>query len=166
MHDRSPVTTFLFTDIEGSSRLWDREPERMRAALARHDTIARSIVEQGGGAIVKMTGDGIYAVFSDPADAVAAGLRLQQTLVDPDATGGVALRVRTGIHAGVCERRDGDFFGTVVNRAARIMSVAHGGQVLVSLAVASLAADRLPAGVTLRDLGPIRLRDLEMSEHV
>ena len=166
MHDRSPVTTFLFTDIEGSSRLWDREPERMRAALARHDTIARSIVEQGGGAIVKMTGDGIYAVFSDPADAVAAGLRLQQALVDPDATGGVALRVRTGIHAGVCERRDGDFFGTVVNRAARIMSVAHGGQVLVSLAVASLAADRLPAGVTLRDLGPIRLRDLEMSEHV
>ena len=166
MHDPAPVTTFLFTDIEGSSRLWDREPERMRAALARHDSIARSIVEEGGGLVVKMTGDGIYAAFPDPADAVAAGLRLQHALVDPAATGGVALGVRTGIHAGVCERRDGDFFGTAVNRAARIMNAAHGGQVLISLAVASLAADRLPPGVTLRDLGPIRLRDLETPEHV
>lgn len=166
MHDPAAVTTLLFTDIEGSSRLWDREPERMGTALARHDAIARSVVEEGGGAIVKMTGDGIYAAFSDPADALAAGLRLQQALADPEATGGVALRVRTGIHAGVCERRDGDFFGPAVNRAARLMSIAHGGQVLISRAAASLAADRLPAGATLRDLGAIRLRDLETPEHV
>ncbi len=162
----SAPTTFLFTDIEGSSLLWDRDPERMRTALARHDEIARSVVRQSGGVVVKTTGDGIHAVFENPADAVLGALRLQQAIADPRATGDVPLSVRCGIHTGVCEERDGDFFGSAVNRAARLMSAAHGGQVLLSMAVVSLAGDRLPAGSHLRNLGNVRLRDLATPEQV
>ena len=164
---RSPsVVTFLFSDIEGSSRLWAQEPERMQPALARHDALVRKVVERNHGVIVKMTGDGVHAAFEDPLDAVDAALQLQQALADPDATSGIALRVRCGLHAGVVERRDNDFFGSPVNRAARIMAAAHGGQVLLSQAVAALIGDRLPRGVTLCDLGSVRLRDLARPEHV
>ena len=160
------VATFLFTDIEGSTRLWEQQPDQMRPALACHDAIVRGAVESNRGAVVKMIGDGAHAVFEDPLDAVAATLRLQQGLADPQATHGIALRVRCGLHVGVVERRDNDFFGTVLNRAARIMGTAHGGQVLLSQAVATLVGDRLPAGVALRDLGAVRLRDLASAEHV
>ena len=166
MHGQSAVTTYLFTDIEGSTRLWEREPERMRPALARHDVLTHEAVEQNGGRVVKTTGDGFHAVFDDPLDALAATLHLQLSLADPEATAGVPLRVRCGLHAGVDERRDNDFFGPVVNRAARIMSSAHGGQILVSQAVVALIADRLPPDVSLRDLGRVRLRDLTNSELV
>ena len=138
----------------------------MRPALARHDAIARSAVEDNRGVVVKMSGDGVHAAFEDPLDALGATLQLQQALADPEVTHGVALQVRCGLHAGFAERRDNDFFGSAVNRAARIMSVAHGGQVLVSQAVAALVGDRLPAGVALRDLGAVRLRDLASPEYV
>jgi predicted ATPase/class 3 adenylate cyclase len=160
------VTTYLFTDIEGSTRLWEQEPERMRQALARHDAITRAAVEGNRGVVVKMSGDGAHSAFEDPLDALAATLELQRMLADPVATNGVPLRVRCGIHVGVSERRDNDFFGPPVNRAARIMSIAHGGQVLLSEAAAALVRERLPAGVTLRDLGAARLRDLSNVEHV
>ncbi len=166
MHDTTAVTTILFTDIEGSTRLWDQEPERMRPALARHDAIARRAVEGHGGIVVKMTGDGLYAAFPDALDAVTATLELQQALADPEATGGVPLRVRCGLHAGVVEHRDNDYFGSAVNRTARIMGAAHGGQVIVSQAVCDLVGRQLPAGVALRDLGSVRLRDLARPEHV
>ena len=166
MHDPSAVTTFLFTDIEGSTRLWEQEPQRMRLALARHDAIARRAIRDHRGTIVKMTGDGVHAVFDDPRDAIAASLQLQLGVASPDATNGLELRVRCGVHVGVYERRDNDFFGSVVNRAARIMSAAHGGQVLVSQAVAALIEDRLPANVSLRDLGTVRLRDLATPERI
>jgi predicted ATPase/class 3 adenylate cyclase len=166
MQSSPGVVTFLFTDIEGSTRLWEREPERMRPALARHDAIAKAAVDRHRGVVVKMSGDGVHAAFNDPLDAVAAALELQQMLADPEATGGIALRVRCGLHAGVDERRDNDFFGGAVNRAARITSVAHGGQVLLSQAVAALVRDRLPADVALRDLGSARLRDLASPEHI
>ena len=166
MHHPPSVTTFLFTDIEGSTRLWEREPERMRPALALHDAIARSAVEAHRGTVVKTTGDGIHAVFDDPVDAVEATLQLQQALLDPDATAGIPLRVRCGLHLGAVERRDNDFFGTPVNRTARIMSAAHGGQVLVSKAVADLVGNHLPPGVALKDLGALRLRDLASPERV
>ncbi|HEV8553869.1 MAG TPA: tetratricopeptide repeat protein [Casimicrobiaceae bacterium] len=160
------VVTFLFTDIEGSTRLWEQEPERMRPALARHDAIAKAAVERHHGAIVKMAGDGIHAAFNDPLDAIGTTLELQQALADPKTTGGITLRIRCGLHAGVDERRDNDFFGRAVNRAARITSVAHGGQVLLSEAVAVLIRERLPAGVSLRDLGSVRLRDLAGPERI
>ncbi|MEP6655729.1 MAG: tetratricopeptide repeat protein [Betaproteobacteria bacterium] len=160
------LATFLFTDIEGSTRLWEQQPDQMGPALACHDAIVRGVVERHRGVVVKMIGDGAHAVFEDPLDAVAATLELQHALADPQATHGLALRVRCGLHVGAVERRDNDFFGTVLNRAARIMGTAHGGQVLLSQAVATLVGDRLPAGVALRDLGAVRLRDLASAEHV
>ena len=92
----------------------------MRPALARHDALAWAAVEGHRGNVVKMIGDGVHAVFADPLDAVGATLQLQQALANPEATGGVPLRVRCGLHLGVVEHRDNDFFGTAVNRAARI----------------------------------------------
>ena len=116
------VITFLFTDIEGSSRLWEEHPEQMRHALACHDAIARSTVEGNRGTVVKRTGDGLLAAFRDAGDAVAAAIELQSALADSRSTAGLSLTVRCGMHAGVTEVRDGDFFGNPVNRAARIMS--------------------------------------------
>src|SRR6185312_3722389 len=158
------VTTFLFTDIEGSTRLWDEQPERMQPALASHDALARATVGRHRGTLVKSTGDGIHAVFGDPLDGVLAVIALQQALGDPAATGGLGLRIRCGLHAGIVEQRDNDYFGSAVNRAARIMSAAHGGQALVSQSVADLVAGRLPPEVTLDNLGVARLRDLARAE--
>ena len=166
MQDRSAVTTFLFSDIEGSTRLWEHEPERMSAALAGHDALARAAVERHHGRVVKTTGDGVHAAFDDPVDALRATIDLQQSITDPAATGGIGLRVRCGLHAGVVECRDNDYFGRAVNRAARIMTAAHGGQVLVSQAVATLVSERLPEGVSLRSLGAVRLRDLSNPEQL
>jgi len=164
--DKSSLTTFLFTDIEGSTRLWEQEPERMRRALARHDAMSREAVESNRGVVVKTTGDGVHAAFDDPLDAIAATLQLQRAIADSRATNDLSLPIRCGVHAGAVERRDNDFYGGAVNRSARIMSAAHGGQVLVSHAVAILVADRLPSGVTLRDLGNVRLRDLAHPEQI
>src|SRR5438067_236586 len=164
--DRPAVATYLFTDIEGSTRLWETEPDKMRPALARHDAIVCACVEGNRGTVVKMSGDGVHAVFSDPLDAVHATLDLQRRISELKVAEGIALQVRCGMHAGVDERRDNDFFGIGVNRAARIMSVAHGGQVLLSQAVAALVGDRMPEGVSLRDLGSVRLRDLANPERV
>jgi predicted ATPase/class 3 adenylate cyclase/predicted negative regulator of RcsB-dependent stress response len=163
---QSTTATFLFTDIEGSTRLWEREPERMQRALARHDAHVRTAIVSHRGSVVKMTGDGVCAAFDDALDALVAALRLQRVLADPDATEGIALRVRSGLHWGVVERRDHDYFGSAVNRAARIMGAAHGGQVLLSQAVVDRVRDRLPTEVSLRDLGTVRLRDLARPERV
>jgi len=116
-------------------------------------------VEKHHGVIVKTTGDGLFAAFADPLDAVNATVMFQQSLVDPAVTNGIAIRVRCGLHAGVVERRDNDIFGTPVNRTARIMSVAHGGQILVSQAVVDEIGTRLSAPTALRDLGSVRLKD-------
>ncbi len=166
MTDASAATTFLFSDIEGSTRLWEQMPERMQPALAQHDAIARAAVTEHRGHVVKSTGDGIHAAFDSALDALHAALQLQLALADPAATGGVALNVRCGLHAGTHQKRDNDFYGTEVNRAARVMSVAHGGQTLLSRAVAERVGDALPTDVTLRDLGRVRLRDLTSPEHV
>lgn len=165
LSEHSVVATFLFTDIQGSTRLWEQEPERMRAALARHDAIARNAVESHHGRVVKMTGDGMHAVFDDPLDAIRATIQMQCALQEPQATNGLQLLARCGMHTGISERRDNDYFGTAVNRAARIMSAAHGGQILLSEAVATLIGEH-PTGIELRDLGRVRLRDLTSPEHV
>ncbi len=166
MPEPSPVTTFLFTDIEGSTRLWEQAPDRMRDALAAHDALARNCVATHRGSTVKSTGDGMLAVFEDPLDSLNAALQFQLALTDPGTTGGLQLRVRCGLHAGAGSRRDGDFYGTAVNRAARIMSAAHGGQILLSQAVAALVNGQLTEGVSLRDLGSVRLRDLAEPERI
>ncbi len=160
------AVAILFTDIEGSTVLWEQDGGRMSQALAAHDALARRAVERHCGTVVRTTGDGMHAVFDDALDAIAATVDLQQALADPAVTNGVALRVRCGLHAGVVERRDNDYFGSPVNRAARIMSAAHGGQVLLSQAVVDGMRQILPAEVSLRDLGMVRLKDMSNPEHV
>jgi class 3 adenylate cyclase len=166
MEESRFISTFLFTDIEGSTRLWELEPQRMQQALAAHDRISRVLVEKHGGRVIKTTGDGMCAVFDDPVRAVEATLDLQQTLADSTRTGGMELRARCGIHIGMAQHRDQDYFGSTLNRAARIMSAAHGGQVLLSQATFDLVSGRLPQSVSLRDLGPVRLRDLAAPERL
>jgi class 3 adenylate cyclase len=159
------AVTFLFSDIEGSTRLWELHPETMRDALARHDVLSQAAVTAHGGTVVKTTGDGLSR-FRQPSDAIRATVMLQRALRDPEATAGIQLRVRCGLHLGVAQRRDNDFFGTVVNRAARIMHAAHGGQTLISQAVADSVQACMPADASLRELGVVLLRDLERPERV
>ncbi len=165
----SPGTyTFLFTDLEGSSHLWEAYPEAMKSALARHDAILRGAIEANQGRIVKTTGDGCHAAFETAAGAVKAALAAQQTLIREtwSEIGPQPLRVRMGIHTGEAESRAGDYYGSAVNRAARLMSVGHGGQVLVSAVSAELVLDVLPPGTSLLDLGEHRLKDLVRPEHI
>ena len=163
---RDEPLTFLFTDVEGSTRLWETNPERMRPALERHDAIIRSAIADSGGEIVKTTGDGLMAVFAVPLDAVTAAVAAQHGLFAETWPLGCAIRVRMGIHTGEVESRGGDFFGPAVNRTARIMSAGHGGQVLLSEATAGFVEGRLPDGATLRDLGEHRLKDLGRSQRL
>jgi predicted ATPase/class 3 adenylate cyclase len=160
------VVTLLFTDIEGSTRLWEAEPESMAAALRRHDAILRSAVAGSGGFVFKTVGDAFHAAFWTPLAALRAAVDGQRALLAEPWPTSHPLRVRMGIHTGVCEERDDDYFGTTVNRAARLEKVAHGGQVLVSGASAELLNDSLPDGVWLDDLGSHRLKDLGRPEQI
>ena len=154
----SGTVTFLFTDIEGSTRLWDEVPDAMRPAVARHEELLRDAVAAHDGHVVKSTGDGIHVVFETARDGLDAAVAAQQALVAE--LFGVPLRVRMGVHTCEAELRDGDYYGSEVNRAARLMSVAHGGQIVVSLATKTLVGDSLASEVGLVDLGEHRLRDL------
>lgn len=160
----SGTVTFLFTDIEGSTPLWDSFPDAMGAALARHDEIVRSAIDANGGHVFSTAGDGFGAVFSRAANAIAAGLAAQRELSAEAWIGGPVLRVRMGVHTGEAEERDGDFFGPAVNRAARIMGAANGGQVVVSDLTAGLVEHM--ADVKLVDLGPIELKGVIEPVHV
>src|SRR5437867_3582128 len=160
--------TFLFTDVEGSTRLWEQHPEAMPAALARHDALLTAGIQQHGGQVVKSRGEGdsFFAVFAQPTDAVAAAGALQQAVLsEPWPAEGLSLRVRMALHTAAAELRDGDYYGLGVNRCARLRAVAHGGQVLLSQATADRLRDQLPEGVSLRDLGSHRLKDLQPPEH-
>src|SRR3954447_16270981 len=157
---------FLFTDIAGSTRLWERQPVAMTDALARHDGILTNAIGSAAGTVVKTTGDGMMAVFATAADAVDAAITAQHALSTTEWGETGPLHVRMGINAGDAERRGDDYFGPTINRTARLMGVGHGGQVLLSAAAAALCAERLPAGATLRDLGEYRLRDLGRPERV
>ena len=160
------VLTFLFTDLESSTRLWEEFPEAMRDAIERHDAILRTAVDAARGDVIKVTGDGLMAVFGSPADGVIGSLEGQRMLNEAPWGETGTLRVRMGLHVGEAQQRGDDFFGPSVNRAARIMAAAHGGQVLLSADVAKLADGRLPEGATLRDLGEHRLKDLSRPEHI
>jgi predicted ATPase/class 3 adenylate cyclase len=152
--------SYWFSDVESSTRLWERYPLAMGAAIARHDAIVRGCVEANGGTVVKTTGDGMMAVFERPADAVLAGIRTQRELRDENWGETGALRIRIGVHLGEAQRRGDDYFGPTVNRTARVMAAGHGGQILLSSAVAEAVRKELPADVQLRDLGQHRLKDL------
>lgn len=158
--------SFLFTDIEGSTSLWERHPEAMRAGLARHDAILRAAIEGERGRVFKTVGDAFYAAFPTAGGAIAAALAAQRALARErwDELG--ELRVRMAIHTGTVEARDGDYFGRPLNRVARILGLAHGGQALVSEVAGTFAAGDLPEGVWLKDLGMHRLRGVDGSERL
>lgn len=158
----SGTVTFLLTDLEGSTRLWEDQPELMRRALARHDEIAGSIIPKFDGALVKARGEGdsLFAVFTTASAAVAAASALQSAFGAEPWPVSLSIRVRMALHTGDAGLRDGDYYGPPVNRCARLRAIAHGGQILVSGSTATLCQDALPAGCTLLDLGAHRLRDL------
>jgi len=158
------TVTFLFTDIEGSTALWETHPDEMTQALAHHDTTLRDVVESNRGQVIKTTGDGLFAAFSTAQDAIAAAVAGQVALGQASWESVGPLRVRMGLHTGDAVLVEGDYHGPAVNRAARLTTAAHGGQVLVSGATASVVADRLPAGTELVTLGEHRLRDLGRPE--
>jgi predicted ATPase/class 3 adenylate cyclase len=162
------TVTFLFTDIEDSTLLWERHGEGMRPALARHDGLLRETIEAHEGRVVKTTGDGLLAVFESPLAAQDAALDAQHRLVAEGWAGITpdAVRVRMGLHRGQAQLRDGDYFGTAVNRAARIMDLAHGRQILLSGELAERVSDSLAPGITLRDLGRHPLRGLREAAHI
>ena len=140
------VVTFLFTDVEGSTRRWETDADAMRVALAAHDEVLRKAIEAHGGWLFKHTGDGVCAAFASPGSAVDAAVAAQRTLELP---------VRMGLATGEAELRGADYFGVALNRAARVMAAGHGGQILLADSTAGLLS-----GVDLIDLGPRRLRDV------
>jgi predicted ATPase/class 3 adenylate cyclase len=163
----SGILTFLFTDLENSTVLWDRYPNLMQEVSARHDHLLRRAFETHRGRVVKTTGDGFHVVFESPADGIAAALAGQEAIAAEEWPAEIGtLRARMGLHCGESKARDSDYYGTELNRAARVMGIAHGGQVLVSNAAAGLLRGRLPDGAALIDLGLQRLKGLSDPERV
>jgi predicted ATPase/class 3 adenylate cyclase len=162
----SGTVTLLFTDIEGSTRLWEKHPGEMALALQRHDELMRSGIESAGGFVFKTVGDSFCAAFSSAKDAIDAVVTSQRALQGEAWPSPVAIRVRMALHTGECEERDGDYFGPTVNRTARLEATAHGGQAVVSRSTAELVRHRLPPGTSLIDLGAHLLKDMDHPEEV
>jgi predicted ATPase/class 3 adenylate cyclase len=163
----SKPVTFLFTDLENSTPLWEKYPDEMQQASIRHDALMRSAIEQYRGRVVKTTGDGFHAVFESPSDGTAAALDGQLSLAAepwPTATG--PLKVRMGLHTGLSQERGGDYYGLQVNLAARIMGLGYGGQILLSEVTTKLVENSLPQGCTLTDLGEHRLKGIAPVERI
>ena len=181
--------TFLFTDIEGSTNLWEQYPGAMRRALSRHDSLLRTTITSCNGTVFKTIGDGFYAAFENAANAVDAAIVAQRLLCTENweaflllegeqsravqshpAPAGrptpFGLNVRMALHSGVAVERDGDYFGPTINRVARLLATGHGGQILLSATTKDAVAECLPAGSSLLSLGEHRLRDLHQTEHV
>src|SRR5215208_7444138 len=159
--------TFLFTDVEGSTSLWERNPKAMSEALSRHDEILRAAIEAHNGRVFKTVGDSFHATFSTAPDALGAALEAQRALLCEEWAETGPLRVRMALHTGAAtEEREGDYYGPQVNRAARLLSAGHGGQVLLSSPTQQLVRDTLPAGTSLEDLGERRLKDLFRPERI
>ena len=160
------AVTFLFTDIEGSTERWDTRREAMSAAVQRHDAIGRAAIAAHGGYVFKTLGDAFCVAFSRPEAAVAAALDFQRTLLAEDFAAVGGLRVRAALHTGSADERGGDYFGPAVNRVARLLSIGHGGQTLLSGVMHDLVLGALPQQASLRDLGEHRLKDLSRPEYV
>jgi predicted ATPase/class 3 adenylate cyclase len=166
VHGSDADYTFVFTDIEGSTRLWLDHPANASAAISLHDQILTEVFEQAGGRVVKNLGDGLMAVFPDPVGAIEATVAGQRELSAHEGELRGAASVRMAVHSGGAEERGGDLIGLEVNRAQRIMASAHGGQILVSSATAALIAHRRPEALTLVDLGRYRLPGLDEPQHI
>jgi predicted ATPase/class 3 adenylate cyclase len=162
----SGTVTLLFTDIEGSTRAWDAHPTEMREALQRHDDLVRDAVVRHGGYVFKTVGDAFCVAFQDASRAVAGAVDAQRSICQEPWPDAVQIRVRMALHSGSCDERDGDYFGPTVNRVARLLSLAHGGQAVASSATVALAHDSLTDDIAFRDLGKHTLKDIGRSEQV
>ncbi len=160
------LVTLLFSDIEGGVRLWETDRDAMAVASSRHDRIVREQVQAGGGQVFNTVGDAHRAAFADPVAALSSAVAIQRAVAAEPWASSLPIRVCMALHSGACAKRGGDYVGPVVNRAARLLEIGHGGQVLVTAATYALLADRLPAGIGLSDLGEQRLRDMGRAERV
>jgi predicted ATPase/class 3 adenylate cyclase len=162
------TVTFLFTDVEGSTRLWEQYPVAAQQALSRHDALVEQSVKANSGQLVRPRGEGDsrFAVFPRATDAVAAARDIQLALAAEPWPTPSPLRVRIALHTGEADLREGDYYGSEVNRCARLRALAYGGQVLLSQATYVLIRDALPSGVEVRDLGEHRLKDLQRPERI
>jgi class 3 adenylate cyclase len=160
------TVTFLFTDIEGSTRLWETQYAAMQAALPRHDSLVRQCVSAHGGHVFKTGGDAFCVAFHTAPDALAAALEAQRALHRERWPDSLKIRVRMAVHTGAVESRDGDYFGPPLNRVARLLSAGHGGQTLLSEPTHDLGRDHLPPLATAKALGEHGLKDLARREAV
>jgi predicted ATPase/class 3 adenylate cyclase len=160
------TVTFLFTDVEGSTKLWERYPQAMGANMARHDELLRTVMESSGGFVFKTIGDAFCVAFPSAPHALEAALAAQRALLSEEREKTGPLRTRMALHTGSAQERGGDYFGPPLNRIARLLSAGHGGQILLSSATKELVRDALPEGASLRDLGERRLKDLLRPERV
>jgi predicted ATPase/class 3 adenylate cyclase len=158
--------TFAFTDIEGSTLRWERNSAAMQDAVRRHDAIFRTAIAEHDGSVFKTIGDAFCAAFARPEKAVAAMLEVQRALAVADFSDVDGLLVRAAIHTGTADEREGDYFGSAVNRVARLLAIGHGGQILVSGVASDIVQGSLPPQASLRSLGEHRLRDLARPEQV
>jgi predicted ATPase/class 3 adenylate cyclase len=160
------TVAFLFTDIEGSTQRWESHRQAMDDAVKRHDALLREAIDRHNGYVFKAIGDAFCVAFARVSDAVTTACEAQRALSAEDFSAVGGLPIRIGLHAGEASERNGDYFGPAVNRVARLMSIGHGGQILVSGAIRDLAYSDLPAGASLLDLGSHRLKDLTEPEQV
>src|SRR3954466_2795402 len=163
----SGTVTFLFTDIEGSTALWERDREAMQTAVDRHLELLDEAIAAHGGIHFKTVGDAVQAACPAAPDAIAAALDAQRALVQEawsDAIG--PPKVRMAVHTTAATPQGRDYLAPGLNRLSRLLDAGHGGQILLSLATQDLVRDALPAGADLRDLGDHPLRDLHRSERV
>jgi class 3 adenylate cyclase len=160
------TVTFLFTDIEGSTRLWEEQPEAMRVALVRHDELMHAAIEHNGGHVFKTMGDAFCSAFHTAPEALDAALDAQLALCSEVWPKLISIKVRMALHTGVAEGRDGDYFGQPLNRVARLLSAGHGGQVLLSLATQEIIQHTFPSTIQLLAMGEYRLRDLNRPETI
>ena len=160
------TVTFLFTDIEGSTRLLQQLGDGYAELLSEHHRLLREAVDKAGGAAFGSEGDALFAAFASAPSALAASVAAQRALSARQWPGGASVRVRMGLHTGEGVVRDGTYVGLDVHRAARIAAAGHGGQVLLSDTTRALVENSLPSGVELRDLSRHRLKDLAQPEHI
>lgn len=159
------TVTFMFTDLEGSTALWEQNPKAMNEALAWHDHVLRRAIEAHGGYVFATAGDGLAAAFSDPMQGAAAAVEVQQAISAREWGNDIGvLRVRIGLDTGIAEERDGDYFGPAVNRAARVMGLAEGGEVLASHTAADLLRHHLEDGVRIVEVGERQLKGVTRPE--
>jgi class 3 adenylate cyclase/tetratricopeptide (TPR) repeat protein len=162
----SGTVTFLFTDIEGSTRLWSQNPQTMGPAIIRHETLLRAVITATGGVVFKTVGDAIYAAFASALDAAQAAVDGQRAIAAEPWDTTTPLRVRMALHSGAVVERNGDYFGLPLSRIARLLAASHGGQILFSQTAQELVREQLAPELTLRHLGRYRLEDLTDPQHI